>query len=220
MDLTLFNFTTVILGEFHNPTILNPDFLSGQNIVPKGWGWEVAETITTPPLALVRYENGVSIRVEQHKLQLGDPNVEKGPGESKLAEIAAGYVTTLPHVRYTAVGTNFHGFIEMSDPAGYLTQHFLKDGSWNNEQHPLHAVGFRLVYMLEGGCRSTLSIDFGEVKPEAAEEKKPAILVTGNFHRECAEQPGPSDVEKHLKQVFNDWDTFQTLVRDTVQAGE
>ncbi len=220
MNLTLFNFTEVIVGEAHNPTILNPDFLAVQNIVPKEWGWRVAETVTTPPLALVRYENGVSVTVEPQKIQVGDSNAEQGPAESKVPQIAAAYVKTLPHVRYTAVGTNFHSFIEMPDPAAYLKKRFLKHGSWDTERHPLHAVGCRLVYLLPADCRATLSIDFGEVTPQATDQKVPAILVNGNFHRECTERSGATEVETHLTRVDSDWSTYQMLVHDALDIEE
>ena len=58
MIARLFQFSGVVVGQAHNPTILNPDFLAAEGIVPKSWNWSVSETITTPPLAMVRYSNG------------------------------------------------------------------------------------------------------------------------------------------------------------------
>ena len=61
MTARLFQFSGVVVGQAHNPTILNPDFLAAEGIVPKSWNWSVSETITTPPLAMVRYANGATI---------------------------------------------------------------------------------------------------------------------------------------------------------------
>src|SRR2546428_392286 len=109
METHLIQFSVVVVGEAHNPTILNPDFLAIREIVPKEWGWEVlSPAITTPPFAIVRYTNRVSITVEHGKLQVADLGVGDDPTGSKAAEIARRYVNTLPHVRYTAVGINFH----------------------------------------------------------------------------------------------------------------
>ena len=63
MEAKLIQFSTVVVGKAHNPTILNPDFLAVNGIVASDWGWEVAETITTPPFAVVRYTCGVSVTI-------------------------------------------------------------------------------------------------------------------------------------------------------------
>jgi hypothetical protein len=44
----LIQFSVVISGETHNPTILNPDFLAVRNIVPSEWGWDTSQVVTTP----------------------------------------------------------------------------------------------------------------------------------------------------------------------------
>lgn len=73
---------------------------------------------------MVRYDNGVTITVEQDKLQATDPNVESGPAKSKVTEIASAYAKTHRHVRYTAVGTNFQSFIQLDSPNTYLMNSF------------------------------------------------------------------------------------------------
>jgi len=137
MKTHLILFSVVVAGEVHNPTILNPDFLAIREIVPREWGWEVAgPAITTPPFAIVRYTNGVSITVEHNKLQVADLSVDDDPTGSKATEVARRYVNTLPHVRYTAVGINFHSVAEVPDPATSLKTRFLKSGPWDNPSHP------------------------------------------------------------------------------------
>src|SRR5713101_6330983 len=80
MKTHLILFSVVIVGGDHNPTILNPDFLTIREIVPKEWGWEVADpAITTPPFAIVRYTNGTSITVERNKLQVADSSASNDP---------------------------------------------------------------------------------------------------------------------------------------------
>ena len=55
---SLHSVSVVVTAQFHNPSILNPDFLVSRQIVPEGWA--VAETLTTPPVSVVKYENGIS----------------------------------------------------------------------------------------------------------------------------------------------------------------
>src|SRR4030067_789379 len=104
MKADLMQFSVVIAGNVHNPSLLNPDFLTVRRIVPEDWGWKILEpVIVTPPIATVRYSSGVSITVEHNKLQIVDVGSERVPSKSKALDIARGHVKTLPHIRYTAV---------------------------------------------------------------------------------------------------------------------
>ncbi len=209
MKWRLVQFSGVVVGNVHNPTILNPDFLASQRIVPKSWGWEVAETITTPPLAMVRYENGVNVTVEQNKIQITDPNVEDGPERSKITEIAAAYIEILPHVRYTAVGNNFQSLIPRTNPGDYLKERFLKEGEWTKSPSDLDAVGVKLSYPLVPVGQLVLSIDAAEAKlPDSADHQE-VVVCNANFSRECGKHPASDKAVEHLKLAMGDWGTYK-----------
>jgi hypothetical protein len=200
---------------------LNPDFLVIRNIVREEWGWEVVEPrITTPPFALVRYANGVSITVEYDKLQVVDTTVSDDPLSSKACEIARNYITTLPHVRYTAVGMNFQSVVETPAPEAYLKERFLKAGPWQSERNPLDAAGFRFVYLLLGNGRVTVSIDAGEIEPtpptEGERQKRRVIVATANFHRVCEGYPADSQAVEHLERMRDDWSVYQQFLQETL----
>ena len=197
------------MGDAHNPTILNPDFLAGQRIVPKSWGWEVAETITTPPLAMVRYENGVTVTVEQNKIQISDPNVEDGPEQSKVTDIAAAYVEILPHVQYTAVGNNFQSLIPKPNPGDYLKERFLKEGAWMKSPGDLDAVGVKLSYPLVPVGRLVLTIDAAEAELPDEDDRQEVVICNANFSRECGEHPASEEAARHLNLAMSDWNTYQ-----------
>jgi hypothetical protein len=217
MKPRLIQFSSVVVGQSHNPSILNPDFLAAEGIVPKSWDWKVAETLTTPPLSMVRYENGVIITVEVAKLQVTDPNVEDGPTKSKVGEIASAYVKTLRHVRYTAVGNNFQSLVPMESPESFLKELFLKEGPWNNSERPLEAAGVRLVYPLNPG-KLTLSIDSGEAKLPNDAEKQSVVLANANFSRDCADHPAFEEVCVFLQKAMKDWAMYEALVGDVLKA--
>jgi len=126
----------------------------------------------------------------------------------------------LPHVRYTAVGTNFHSFIETSEPEEYVKNRFLKAGDWDHERHPLHAAGVRLVYRLPNDGRVVLSIDTGEVTVKEESASKTAVLANANFHRQCKQSPGKDEVQHHLQQVPSDWEMYQSLLCDALGTQE
>lgn len=217
MKLRLFQFSSVVVGQAHNPTILNPDFLAAEGIVPKSWDWKVADTMTTPPFAMVRYENGVTITVQQDKLQVVDPNVEDGPEKSKVGEIASAYVKTLRHVHYMSVGNNFQSLLKMKSPESFLKRLFLKEGPWDNSGRNLDALGIRLIYPLNLG-KLTLSIDSGEaILPDDA-NKQPIILSNANFNRECTDHPAYQEVSDLLQKAMEDWAMYQALLKDIIKT--
>lgn len=216
MENQLIQFSTVVVGKAHNPTILNPDFLVANDIVPKAWGWEVAETVTTPPLGVVRYTNGVAVTVEFGKLQVTDIDVGDDPTASKAAEIATRYVHTLPHVRYTAVGINFQSVVAVDSPEAYLRERFVAAGPWNSKKWPLSAAGLRLVYDLGNEGRVTLSLDAGETQSSADKERKKVVIANANFHRDCGEHPDREHVARHLKHVADDWAMYRELLTEAI----
>ena len=225
MKPRLIQFSLVVVGKAHNPTILNPDFLALRNIVPAGWAWKVAETITTPPVAIVRYDNGLAITVEPDKLQVTDPGItDENPTRSRAAEITGAYVSTLPHVRYTAVGINFQSVVEMESAEKYLKDRFLRPGPWVSPGHPVSAAGFRLLYSLEGGGRLTLSLDAGQVERTDQEEEEKrkvhAVIANANFHRECQSCPSDEEVVDHLKNVPADWNMHRSLLSELLSTEE
>ena len=221
MKAQLIQLSVVVVGKAHNPTILNPDFLALRGIVPPEWGWEVDETITTPPFAIVRYKSGVAVNVEPNKLQVTDMMANGDPRQSKAAEVAAAYVGTLPHVRYTAVGLNFHSVVEVGSPETYLKNRFLKKGNWDNAAHPITAAGFRLVYPVEPAGRVTLSLDAGEVQAESDKDAGvSAIIANANFHRTCSAYPADEQVRQYLGELSSDWSMYQKLISDSLEGQE
>lgn len=209
MEIQLVQLSVVVVGRTHNPSILNPDFLAINEIVLREWQWEVADTITTPPLAMVRYKNGVTISVEHSKLQVADVGDNPEPSRSKAITIARQYVETLPHVRYSAVGINFQSITEQGDPGQFLKERFLKPGPWDSHEPRLQGIGLRLIYPVVGG-RLVLSLDAGEAeKPEDDGAKKKAVLIfNGNFHRDCQDYPAKDKVTSLLAYAEDDWNFY------------
>lgn len=221
MKSKLLQFSVVVAGRLHNPTLLNPDFLELRNIVSKDWGWEVAEVITTPAFALVRYSNGVSVHVEPNKLQVVDLNAAEDPTKSRAGSIAISYVKTLPHVHYSAVGINYQSVIEMpgSSPAEFIKSRFFSEGHWDTPEHPLAAAGVSLQYSIDGGGRMTLSVDSGEVELAGNEKGhllRMVVLVNANFHRPCTEYPSEDKVAEYIGQADADWAWYGRLLEDAV----
>ena len=221
MESCLALFSIVITGESHNPTILNPDFLHIRGIVPQEWqeSVKVVQAITTPPFAVVAYQNGISVVVENEKLQVVDGSAPADPSKSVATQIAGKYVGTLPHVRYKAVGVNFHMAVAVESPREFLKNRFLKPGPWDSESNRLEAAGVRLVYPIREG-RVVFDLDAGQqslVGQQGAPQS--VVIVKANFHRECKSYPAEEEVSSHLAHIEEDWIQFQRVM-NTVLSQE
>lgn len=213
MELQLLNFSIVVLGRTHNPSLLNPDFLAMRGIVPASWGWDLeaaTPVITTPQFSTVRFRNGVAINVEPERLQVIDARAHANPAQSEIPTIAGAYVRTLPHVRYTAVGINFHATAAVDDPAAFVKKRFLRSGPWDAADHQVSTLGLRLVYDLDD-ARLVLSVDVGEGAASSGDAAKQALLVGANFHRPCETYPSEDEVSRHLAHAKADWERYTIL---------
>ncbi|MCK5862782.1 MAG: hypothetical protein KAH38_09870 [Candidatus Hydrogenedentes bacterium] len=220
MESKVVLFSVVVTGEAHNPTILNPDFLVAREIVPSGWhdSVNVTQALTTPPLSMVVYSNGISIVVENEKMQVVDSREQKKPIDSPIVEIACKYVDVLPHVKYKAVGINFHSVITHKNPQKYIKDLFVKPGSWDSGEPALETVGLKLVYPAPDNGRIILSLEAGERNsPNKKEQPVPVIMIHANFHRECQEYPAEQQVQEYIKHVESDWDFYQKLIKRIFQ---
>jgi hypothetical protein len=185
LKLELLNVSVVVLAQGHNPTILHPAFLESQGIVPPDW--QLAEPpICTPPLSVVKFANGIVFSVESNKFQVVEERASPESPGSKASELAIKYIEKLPHVRYTAVGVNFNGFIAVDSPAEHLIERFLKPGNWNSEALKPQALGLRLSYAAAGGIVN-LSCDPSRVRRTPAEPQRRGIAVRANYHSKVSD---------------------------------
>ncbi len=220
MALRLLNFSIVVVGHSHNPSILNPDFMARTGIVPSDWGWDLDEPVfSTPPLSQVRYKNGITIVCEPSKLRITESAEPADPATSRIQEIAIGYVKALPHVPYSAVGVNFTAALEKGDPTRFLIQAFLQSGPWNTEAHHLSGLGLRLVYPLNGG-HLTISLDAGEIGEGSQQNRKSVVVMDANFHHDCASEDRVTEIVGHLKRSLEFWNEYQRVVSDIMGKEE
>ena len=90
----LHSVSVVVTAEFHNPSILNPDFLVSKEIVPEDW--EVSETITTPSVSVVSYSQGIQWRVDQSQLNVVENCESSFRDNYHVYELVNAYLTKLP----------------------------------------------------------------------------------------------------------------------------
>lgn len=214
MNLLLSEFSIVIVGEDCNPTILNPDFLKYQSIVPEDWGWKLdAPPITTPGFAMVAYDSGVTIKVEPNRLlvtQIGDAS---RLSESHIIDIATKYIQCVPHVRYVAVGNNFRGFAPSERPYEFLKARFLRSGPWDDASNPLHDVSLSFIYQHD---EARLAITLATIQTvrevDGQSQQMLGLDISGNYHRTCKSYPTDKEVIAHIGKASADLEHFMSRI--------
>jgi len=182
MDIQILNASVVILAERHNPTLLHPAFLKGEDIVEAEWTPEERGILCTPAFATVKFTNNISFTKEAQKLQvvegLSSGNIE----DSIVPDLAKRYIRKLPFVNYTAVGVNFLSVIPLEKADDLIIGRFLKDGAWSEIDSGLAAVGLRLVYKFDD-TQMSLTIDPGEAVAAEDDTRHSGILLKANFNK-------------------------------------
>lgn len=199
MKINLTNFSIVVLAQAHNPTILNPDFLKNNKIVDASF--TPKDVYCTPPVSQVSFYEGVSIIAEFERLQFIDYVSERIPHDSSIPEIAKKYISTLPHVRYSAVGINFAGHYFWENKAAintFLTDKFIKDGHWLSAGDKLSDIGLKFVYLF-GKTKCTVSIESTRISRKE-NEKIPVILINANYNLDVKD----NNIQE-IKSFISDW---------------
>jgi hypothetical protein len=209
-DLT--ELSIVIVAENHSPTVLNPDFLKFNGIVPKEW------VVSKPPLCAhpvsqVEYQNGVRITAELDKLIFFKPEPTKSDSDTTISDIAKRYVNTLRHVNYKAVGINPRGHIKFPSKerlTTYFADNLLRKGAWADFWGGIHSISIKLRYESDFGIYN-IGIDQAYLRTDKSREES-LLSISGNFHHPIASSPMMESYEKVVEIIDNiDSDLDQCL---------
>ena len=195
---SLHSVSVVVTAQFHNPSILNPDFLASREIVPGDWA--VAETLTTPPVSVVKYENGVEWSVDQSRLTVAEKN---GPGfgdSYRVHNLVIAYLQRLPHVPYRSLGLNCLVSILQADPRRWMIERF--GAGWLRDEPTVL------------GMTPKLALDAGDavchVSVADAPKDGKRLVLDCNMHHE-----GPLDVDGMCAAIER-WPERQTFIRSAL----
>lgn len=174
-DMWIHSASVVIVAEYHNPSILNKDFLVMHKIVPKEWN--VVETAVTPLLTVIRYENGIRLQEDESRLHVAeqcDLPFREYTGE-QLPNLASSYAQILPHVPYRGLGFNYTISVIRQDPNKWINDRFLKFNPWDKDFHMMPRFSVSL-----GGATLNLSIHGEKVSRKGSSQK--SVVVDCNLH--------------------------------------
>ena len=191
--------SVVVTAEFHNPSILNPDFLKTHEIVPADW--TVAETLTTPPVSVVKYNSGVEWTLDQSRLTIAE---NRGPAFDdgyRVHRLAVAYLQRLPYVPYRGLGLNWQVSLEQADPERWLVERF--GASWLADEPNVREM--RPSFALNAGDDAVCYIGLVDV-PHGRDR----IVVNCNVHHQA-----PPGVDG-LCAAVERWPERQTFVLESL----
>lgn len=217
----LIEVSCVVVANAHNPSILNPDWLMINSILPKELDWEPSEpSIITPPLARVAYQNGITIVLESGKLIVTLGNIRSdhgGLGPAEIIEaITSQYIEVLSHIPYSAVGNNFKIMLECEDASQKLICAFGSNGPWKDD---LSAIQTKLVHNLSGDIvRNTnlSSVRVSKATSEAPPEEQEIILCELNYHRITNGSEKAAEAVKNLVKDLESGSEYTSQVLEKI----
>ena len=195
----LHNVSVVVTAEFHNPSILNPDFLVSRGIVPADWS--VAETLTTPPVSVVKYTNGIAWTVDQSRLTVTEKCGPAFRDHYESHALLTAYLDKLPHVPYRGLGLNCEVSALQDDPKRWLVERFAVD--WLRDEPQVR--GMRPAFALtaeDAECNIAFT--------EATRDGSPCVAAECNLHH--AEL---RDVDR-LQAAITRWPERQRFIVSTL----
>ena len=200
-DVWLHSVSVVILAKYHNPSILNNDFLVSEDIVPNGW--QVKETVTTPAVSILKYSNGVRWTVDQDRLIIiEDCDLPfQQNDENKVHKLASAYIEKLQHTPYRSLGLNCRVSILHKNPIQWITEQFLKKSLHSHEL-------FMLPRFTMNVDDATLSLQFDAGWAIRNRIKNTSsVLIDCNLHYN-----GPFDSASLLQNKISQWVKSKNII--------
>lgn len=197
--------SVVILAKFHNPSILNPDFLLRNNIVPNDWN--PIEVITTPPFSTIKYHNNITFLLNPERLDIRK-DCEGFQDDYGIHDIAKEYINVLPHVNYTAIGLNWHISKENNEPDKFLIERFLNINIFNNFNLSFVPSLLRFAFNLDS-ILCNIELSPGKAK-SIGKDFYNAIIINVNFHYQ-----GPFSIEE-IRKIIGDWKDRENYIKQFI----
>lgn len=223
-EVKILGFTLVIVGAGFSPNNFNGDMLAEKEIVPNDWNWKVSNSVSTPILSQITYEEGkVSIRVEKNKITITDNTIDNNKVEdSKVAEIAKRLMQRQRHLTFTALGINFDTIAIIENFKGYLRSNFIKENKILSKENALDSVSITLQYGLKNGGILNLVLDEGVMARQMDKETEEynGIVASANFHRDFSSNTDNAIIFSRLNHIKEDKQKLKNILQSIIEQND
>lgn len=206
--------SVVVTAEYHNPSILTPNFLVSQGIVLQDW--EVLETITTPAFSTVNYKDRPQWIVEQNKLIIVETCDSQFQDKYEVHDLATRYLDIVRLVPYRSLGLNWHVWTHLEDPGRWLTDRFLSSEVRSQDLKNLQDLKMEPRFTFSANRVGAdeivkMSISSGQVA-HTGQASIDAAIVECNVHHQ-----GPLDAQ-HLISAIGRWAVHQESIIEVLNV--
>lgn len=192
--------SVVLILEALNPLTINPRFLVRAQVVPGSLRFDQEQTAVTPGLSRIVYEKSHTITADPQKLTVEQAGRKLDPGHINVPGIASTLLTALDDAHCVAVGINFWGFREVSDPSRKWVGTLLRpngDAVRHDDCDPSVDVGATYTF-----ADRKVALNISDTIMKMEDKKWTGVLYKANCHREI-----PSDDSGALvRAVLDAWE--------------
>lgn len=206
-SLDIRELSIVVIGERHNPTILNPEFLKINDILPADW--ELSKPpICLEPFAEVSFNNNITITAQPDRVIFFQNITGKNIKEIIVPKIAVKYTKTLPHVEYKAVGVNPRGHVifdsDRKAPQKFLIDTLIAPGPWRKFGDKPVKASVKFEFALNKAiCNLTIEEKYLR---QSEREFLPILIFAANFHHELMGETKKERLQ-NLHKIIREWKT-------------
>ena len=208
-SFVLTSISVVVTANHHNPSILTPDFLTAQGIVPPDW--EVFESMTTRDLSAIHYNERPQWMLDQGALRIVEPCDGEFQDRYELHDLATKYIDKVRVVPYRSLGLNCQVWTHLKDSGRWITERFL-----STKVQTRNLLGLRMkpqftfdVNKSVADAIINMSI-YGAQVTRADEEAVDAAVIDCNVHHQ-----GPLEAQE-LISAIGQWAVHQNSIREAL----
>ncbi|MEW6492329.1 MAG: hypothetical protein AB1589_07430 [Cyanobacteriota bacterium] len=219
-NLEIQNFSIVLVAVNQNPSILNPDFLKYNHIVPVEWELGMPP-ISIPPLSQVAYKNGFNIIAQEDRITFLQSDNKL---LAEVSEVSFKYVDTLGYLNYQAIGINFSGYVifdKAEKSYDFILEKLIAPGAWKSFQGSSPSVAIQFVYPLSD-ANLNVTVQAGNMEDSSNNIVTRVLLFSANFHRDLVnivDEERILEAKRIIQSWETDFNTFHSLVEDTFLGG-
>ncbi len=212
MRIQISGFSVVVLAQANNPTIINPDFLHYNGIVDKDRQLD-GPAISTPAFSQVMFQGGLIIKADPDRVVFEQSGTSLEVPDIVCVDAARGYIKTVPHVPYRAVGLNPKAYVVRGNSMqGGVSEGLVSKGTWMAFNAVTPTFALKATYEFH---EKRMTFDVSEGKVNEVEGEAIAMIYQSNIHRDITEtnqQLRISSVLSILDSWENDLSDFRELV--------
>lgn len=213
MQIDLVGFSVVVVAQSNNPTILNADFLQHNGIVSSTRVLRNDRPpFTTPLLSEVSFDEDLTVRAEPQRITFAQAASGPALKDIDCPVIAKGYLRTIPHVPYTALGLNPRAVV-LNPPFAKLSKVLHTEGSWMKFGGVTPRFELKAAYQMPDR-RLTLTLQ---------EAQNDTLLCEANIHRDVTETNQQMRVNAILSMLDcwkDDLDLFHAVVNQALRLDD